>query len=94
MIYLEQDLFKVICVLTLLFIIKIVLEYCKELVIDLKMINKFIIMNDLSSITMKDIIKRYGTYKKTNVLFCFMINLLILAISIIMIIVLANIVIK
>lgn len=94
MIYLEQDLFKVICVLTLLFIIKIVIEYCKELVIDLKMINKFIIMNDLSSITMKDIIKRYGTYKKINVLFCFMINLLILAISIIMIIVLANIVIK
>jgi len=64
MIYLEQDLFKVICVLALLFIIKIVIEYCKELVIDLKMINKFIIMNDLSSITMKDIIKRYGTYKK------------------------------
>lgn len=94
MIYLEQDLFKVICVLTLLFIIKIVIEYCKELVIDLKMINKFIIMNDLSSITMKDIIKRYGTYKKINVLFCFMINLLILAISIIMIIMLANIVIK
>lgn len=94
MIYLEQDLFKVICVLTLLFIIKIVIEYCKELVIDLKMINKFIIMNDLSSTTMKDIIKRYGTYKKTNVLFCFMINLLILVISITMIIVLANIVIK
>lgn len=94
MIYLEQDLFKVICVLTLLFIIKIVIEYCKELVIDLKMINKFIIMNDLSSITMKDIIKRYGTYKKINVLFCFMINLLILVISITMIIVLANIVIK
>lgn len=94
MIYLEQDLFKVICVLTLLFIIKIVIEYCKELVIDLKMINKFIIMNDLSSNTMKDIIKRYGTYKKINVLFCFMINLLILAISITMIIVLANIVIK
>lgn len=94
MIYLEQDLFKVICVLTLLFIIKIVIEYCKELIIDLKMINKFIIMDDLSSNTMKDIIKRYGTYKKINVLFCFMINLLILVISITMIIVLANIVIK